>query len=554
MLVAAGPKMCKTLLCGIEMPIALASGTPFLGTFAVRRRARVAVLSAESGMPTIREVAQQAARAHGFSLGSLGDWLTFSDQVPLLSRPEDLAGLEKYIDQHGSEVLVLDPVFMMLAGVNQASLVSVGQVVGELAKLCQKRAVTPVLIHHLTRAAGKSSAPPRLTDLTGAGFSEFMRAWILLGRRERYRPGSGLHRLHLTLGGSAGHSSAWNVTLFEGHQGAREWKVTVKPIGGTGRPAGHVKRLAKVMYCWLKDRGDQGDTSRGVRDGTGLKTAEAKRALDWLVEHGKVASCLVQKSNRKKPYQGYKVAVGKSLGSSYGDNGGATGKVGPGGCVRLWGEKCVCVAHTFPHSSTPPRAASFLDGCLMMSLSKKKARPATRRRKAAPPHLQLSPARPRPEPPPCPSRDHSGPQAGEVRTEYKPVPERAVANGATPVSLRIQFDEDGLQPLVSLAAAEALERLKTERAKLQVLLDCTESRRSGNAPAGVEACQPIRPTASPGPPLVPRLPPYYNCRYQLTQYTTTNTTREYHSNTPITTPIYTTHINHTIFPAAGGGG
>jgi hypothetical protein len=42
------------------------------------------------------------------------------------------------------------------------------------------------------------------------------------------------------------------------------------------------------------------------------------------------------------------------------------------------------------------------------------------------------------------------------------------------MSLRIQFDEDDLRPLVSLAVAEALERLETERAKLQGRLAFTE--------------------------------------------------------------------------------
>jgi hypothetical protein len=42
------------------------------------------------------------------------------------------------------------------------------------------------------------------------------------------------------------------------------------------------------------------------------------------------------------------------------------------------------------------------------------------------------------------------------------------------MSLRIQFDEDDLRPLVSLAVTEALERLEAERVKLQGRLAFTE--------------------------------------------------------------------------------
>ena len=43
------------------------------------------------------------------------------------------------------------------------------------------------------------------------------------------------------------------------------------------------------------------------------------------------------------------------------------------------------------------------------------------------------------------------------------------------MSLKIQFDQDDLRPLVHLAVAEALDRMEEERAKLHGRLALTES-------------------------------------------------------------------------------
>ncbi|MCA8997350.1 MAG: hypothetical protein KDA80_10190, partial [Planctomycetaceae bacterium] len=61
---------------------------------------------------------------------------------------------------------------------------------------------------------------------------EFFRQWMILNRREQYEPGSGMHRLWFSTGGSAGHSSLIGLDIFEGifdPQGTqpRGWDVNV---------------------------------------------------------------------------------------------------------------------------------------------------------------------------------------------------------------------------------------------------------------------------------------------------------------------------------------
>jgi replicative DNA helicase len=54
----------------------------------------------------------------------------------------------------------------------------------------------------------------------------------LIGRREKFEPGSGVHKLWLTVGGSAGHSGDWALDIDEGVMDddfrGRRWGVSVR--------------------------------------------------------------------------------------------------------------------------------------------------------------------------------------------------------------------------------------------------------------------------------------------------------------------------------------
>lgn len=235
--VLGGPKKALKTSLAVDMAVSLATATPFLGAFPVPRPLRVAVLSGESGMATLRDTARRVCAARGVELRDADVcWLP---RLPRLSSAAQRRDLSRGLAAAGVEFVIIDPLYLCLlargSGASAANLYEIGPLLYAVADGCLGAGATPLLVHHAVKRAGvRGDGPLGLDDLAFTGIGEFARQWLLVSRRGDYQPGSGEHALTLAAGGSAGHSGCWRVDVSEGSPGpgltGRRWDVRVSTV------------------------------------------------------------------------------------------------------------------------------------------------------------------------------------------------------------------------------------------------------------------------------------------------------------------------------------
>ncbi len=282
--IVGGPKKTLKTSLLVDMAVSLASGTPFLGEFEVYRPVRVAVLSGESGEFTLQETAHRICHRRGIMLESIGGKLLWHFELPQLAKGDQLAALGAGLKGDRVEVLIFDPLYLaLLSGqgpnaLKAENLFDMGPLLMGVTKTCLNAGTTPALAHHTKRDSARKRDPLDLDDLAYAGIAEFARQWLLISRREEFEPGTGLHKLWLNAGGSAGQSGLWSVDIDEGvideNFAGRKWDATVKT-------ATEARKNAKGQRDRVKEE------SRARQD----KEDDAKllNAIDRLAKKGGVA-------------------------------------------------------------------------------------------------------------------------------------------------------------------------------------------------------------------------------------------------------------------------
>jgi replicative DNA helicase len=323
-----GPRKSLKTSIVVDLVLSLGTARPFLGVpfFTVPRRVRVALLSGESGQAVLQETAKRVAAAKGVDLADADVFWGF--HLPRLSNPADLAALGQAIDDHRIDVLVVDPLYLaLLAGlqgktVDAANLFDMGPLLLSVAQTCLQHGCTPLLIHHARKALAPNGESMELEDLAYSGIQEFARQWLLINRREKYEPGSGVHKLWLSAGGSAGQGGQWAINVTEGElrDDFTGWTWIVEAVGATQarqadstskREAKETEEDSRLLGALdVLDPQRCGASKSKLAEMASLSGAKATQAIMRLIRDGVVEMCeiTVSAGRGKRPSEGFRRA------------------------------------------------------------------------------------------------------------------------------------------------------------------------------------------------------------------------------------------------------
>jgi hypothetical protein len=290
---------------------------------------RVGFICAESGEATIRELlrrillAKESAGIDPSELENLG--LLF--RMPKYSDSLDRQILRSIIRDQGWTVCAVDPLYLaglVNDGYETANVHMMGAALEDYCAMFTAEGCTPILIHHAPkRLVGRSRSeyyePMDLADLAGAGFTEYMRQWVLINRREPYetdRP----DRMWVTAGSSAGSSTLLALNVSQGPFDARtrsrtHWDVTVVDTARARQERGACRQQRQVeeQHAQIHLRRDQivelltehreGFTITHLRDaaGVGPRHTAFRAALEELEANGLIGcvSVFSDRANRE---------------------------------------------------------------------------------------------------------------------------------------------------------------------------------------------------------------------------------------------------------------
>lgn len=223
----AASKSTKTLQL-VDLAVALAKPDQpnverkWLGHFNVPNRKRVLFITAKSNERAIARTFDKALEAHGTSLDDLKGWVRINAlSVPRLARWEDLEALAADVAENGFDVVILDPLYPSLAGLESKMMEDRGAAIRDLFQAVQPAAL--IYSHHFTKSASRNHGePPQLEDLTGSGLAESAGNWWLMRRNKAYE-GSKKHDLVVLYGGRDGQAGRQRIVFDED-----QWKFTVE--------------------------------------------------------------------------------------------------------------------------------------------------------------------------------------------------------------------------------------------------------------------------------------------------------------------------------------
>lgn len=288
--VIVGPSRCQKTSLAIDLCGALAGGGTFLGQFAVPQPVRVGFVGGAGARDAVTEQARRWSATAEVDLPAL-DRLVWAFNLTDLRDPANLSRLREWIALQQLEAVLIDA-----ADLGTLSRRGETEQLQTLVNCCLDAGAMPILC-----CQTRHELPPRAmtaADLATAPCSAIARQWLLVNRREEYRPGSGSHRLWLTVGGNCGHSGEWGVDIQEelaDDQSAGRWQATVRDAASIetemalAAAAAQSARLRQKLRIVLTQIDPHDATKLKIRERSGMSGARFGFAWDELMRRGEIA-------------------------------------------------------------------------------------------------------------------------------------------------------------------------------------------------------------------------------------------------------------------------
>ena len=296
LLICGASKTLKTGIGAIEMAVAVASGGDVFGKYRVPKARIVFVISAESGVASLKARMRQVCKAKGLDPKALSIiWYTEVEQLATLNGQRNL---EAALRHFGATVCILDPAYLLIGGDVTAdsagNMFAMGGLLNAVNLACKSAGATCCI---LTHANGRINVgePMELSHIAWSGFQQWARQWWLISRREKYAD-DGRHSLFLRYGGSAGHTGLIHLDIDEGtKERGRRWEVSVLDAGEVRKAATQEKEAKAlerinadctvVLSAMTDIIGDKATvaTVNALVTGTGLSRTRVEAAITKLL-------------------------------------------------------------------------------------------------------------------------------------------------------------------------------------------------------------------------------------------------------------------------------
>ncbi|MCA8999711.1 MAG: AAA family ATPase, partial [Planctomycetaceae bacterium] len=246
--ILGGPQKSLKTGLSIDLGYSLATGTAFLGKFTCPKPVQVGIMTGESERAKLQRllITRREADLEFLDGPPRKPLLFITNNLPDLSSDEHLVYLELEIQFHGLEVCVVDPMYLCAGSYadKTSNVATMGNMLRRIDEIMQRNNCTPILLHHTNRKS-EPYQPLSLRDLSGAGFAEWARQWLLVTPRTDFDPETYQHRLWMVVGGSAGHAGQYAVDIREKDGDDWAWIVDVRTEGEEKRDYREQKAQAK---------------------------------------------------------------------------------------------------------------------------------------------------------------------------------------------------------------------------------------------------------------------------------------------------------------------